>query len=137
MKVTDPIADLYTRLRNANAAKHASFAVPSSKMKKAILKVLLDEGYIAEVQVLETKTPCGEKAETLKVRLKYGLQGEPLINQIQQVSKSGCRAYRGQDELSKVLDGLGIGVVSTSRGVMSDRDARKLKIGGELLVRVW
>ncbi len=135
--VRDPIADLLTRIRNANAIKQATCIVPSSKMKKALLKVLKDEGYIGDFTTFETVTKRKSKMEMIRVKLKYGPRGERILNRIQMVSKPGRRVYRPVKSLAKVMDGLGIGVVTTSHGIMSDREARKLKVGGELIARVW
>lgn len=137
LSVRDPIADLLTRIRNANSIKQATCDVPASKMKKALLKVLKDEGYIADFTSFEATTRAKAKVEMLRVKLKYGPRGERILNRIQLVSKQGRREYRKVKTLDKVMDGLGIGVVTTSHGVMSDREARKLKVGGELIARVW
>lgn len=137
MSLCDPIADLLTRIRNANSILQATCDVPSSKLKKAILGVLKSEGYISDFVSFEAATKSGTKTEVLRVKLKYSLRGEPVLNTIQLVSKPGRRVYRGVKELDKVMDGLGIGVVTTSHGVMSDREARKLKVSGELICKVW
>lgn len=132
MMVTDPIADMLTRIRNAYAAKHASVSMESSKMKIAIAQILLDEGYIAS---FEETTEGAFK--NLVVSLKYGAKGEKVITGIKRISKPGLKVYAGASELPKVLSGLGIAIVSTSKGVMTDKNARKLGIGGEVLAYVW
>ena len=132
MQITDPIADLLTRIRNASAAKHPSVEIPASNMKKAICQILVDEGYIKGMQV-KNDTVQG----TIVVTLKYQANGEPVIAGLRRVSKPGLRMYVGADELPKVLRGLGIAIVSTSKGVMSDRSARAAGIGGEVLAYVW
>jgi len=137
MSQCDPIADLLTRIRNANAVGHATCDVPASKLKKAVLKVLKDEGYISDFAPYEAPTSRRAKREMLRVRLKYGPRGEKIISALRLVSKPGCRVYRDVKGMEKFLDGLGIGVMSTSHGVMSDREARKLKVGGELICKVW
>jgi small subunit ribosomal protein S8 len=125
--MTDPIADMLTRIRNAQKVQKPLVEVPYSKVKEALAKVLVDEGYLASVDVERN----GAKA-TLKLGLKY-YAGRPVIDRIERVSRPGLRIYRGADELPKVLNGMGIAVVSTSKGVMSDRAARKARIGGEVL----
>lgn len=132
MMVTDPIADMLTRIRNAYAAKHASVSMESSKMKVAIAQILLDEGYIASFD----ETTEGS-FKNLVVNLKYGAKGEKVITGIKRISKPGLKVYAGANELPKVLSGLGIAIVSTSKGVMTDKNARKLGIGGEVLAYVW
>jgi len=127
MSMTDPIADMLTRIRNAQKVQKPLVEVPYSKVKEALAKVLVDEGYLASVDVERN----GAKA-TLKLGLKY-YAGRPVIDRIERVSRPGLRIYRGADELPKVLNGMGIAVVSTSKGVMSDRAARKARIGGEVL----
>ena len=125
--MTDPIADMLTRIRNGQTARKAEVRMPSSKLKAGIARVLKEEGYIEDYEVSEE----GGKA-TLTIRLKY-YRGEPVIERIERVSRPGLRVYRGRDELPKVLGGYGIAVVSTSKGVMSDRAARKAGHGGEVL----
>ena len=126
--MTDPIADMLTRIRNGQAARKAEVRMPSSKLKAGIARVLKEEGYIEDYEVSEEG---GGKA-TLTIRLKY-YRGEPVIERIERVSKPGLRIYRGRDELPRVLGGYGIAVVSTSKGVMSDRAARAAGHGGEVL----
>lgn len=132
MQITDPIADLLTRIRNASTAKHPSVEIPASNMKKAICQILVDEGYIKGMQV-KNDTVQG----TIVVTLKYQANGEPVIAGLRRVSKPGLRVYAGADELPKVLRGLGIAIVSTSKGVMTDKKARELHVGGEVLAFVW
>ena len=130
MSMTDPIADLLTRVRNAQRASKADVTIPASKLKSAILKVLLDEGYIAGFEATET-----EGKPSISVALKY-FEGRPVIETIKRISKPSLRVYRGKDELPKVNNGLGVAIISTSRGLMSDREARKLGAGGEILCTV-
>ena len=133
MQITDPIADMLTRIRNANAAKHDSVEIPASKLKKAIAEILYEEGYIKSFQVID-EGPQG----TIKVNLKYLNNGkEKVISGLRRVSKPGLRVYAGADELPQVLRGMGIAIVSTSQGVMTDRKARAAHIGGEVLAFVW
>jgi len=132
MQITDPIADLLTRIRNASTAKHPSVEIPASNMKKAICQILVDEGYIKGMQV-KNDTVQG----TIVVTLKYQANGEPVIAGLRRVSKPGLRVYAGADELPKVLRGLGIAIVSTSKGVMTDKKAREAHVGGEVLAFVW
>ena len=131
MQITDPIADMLTRIRNANNAKHESVNVPASKLKLAIAKILLDEGYIKAYQFVED----GNQG-VIKITLKY-LGKEKVITGLRRVSKPGLRMYVGADEMPKVLRGLGIAIVSTSKGVMTDKQARKEHVGGEVLAYVW
>ncbi|MBR3569202.1 MAG: 30S ribosomal protein S8 [Oscillibacter sp.] len=132
MHITDPVADMLTRIRNANAAKHDKVEVPASNMKKSIARILLEEGYIRNYQVLDD-SPQG----TIRITLKYNPGKERVITGLKRVSKPGLRVYAGADELPKVLKGLGIAIISTSRGVMTDRKARELHVGGEVLAFVW
>ena len=132
MVVTDPIADMLTRIRNAITAKHADVEMPASKAKKAIAQILLDEGYIAGYEEI-----ANELQNTLKVTLKYGAKGEKVITGLRRFSKPGLRVYAKSNELPKVLNGLGIAIVSTSKGVMTDKTARNLNLGGEVLAYVW
>ena len=132
MQITDPIADLLTRIRNASTAKHPSVDVPASNMKKAICQILLDEGYIKGMQVTEDN-----KQGMIHITLKYQQDGSPVIAGLRRVSKPGLRVYAGADELPRVLKGLGIAIISTSKGVMTDRKARELNVGGEVLAFVW
>lgn len=131
MRITDPIADLLTRIRNAQAAKHDSVTVPASNMKKAICQILVDEGYIKNFTVEEDG-----KQGIITINLKY-VQREGVIKGLKRVSKPGLRIYSNAEELPKVIKGLGIAIVSTSKGIMTDRDARKANVGGEVLAFIW
>ena len=132
MQITDPVADMLTRIRNANTAKHESVDVPASNLKKAIAKILLDEGYIKSYEVVEDGTQG-----VIRIQLKYLAGKEKVISGLRRVSKPGLRVYAGADELPKVLRGLGIAIVSTSKGVMTDKAARTAHVGGEVLAFVW
>ena len=130
--MTDPIADMLTRIRNALIAKHESVEVPASNMKKEIARLLLQEGYITSYDLVEE-----EVQSKLVITLKYGPNGEKVINGLKRVSKPGLRIYAGHDELPKVLGGLGIAIISTPKGVMTDKEARKANHGGEVLAYIW
>jgi small subunit ribosomal protein S8 len=132
MTVTDPVADLLTRIRNANSANHDVVEAPASKLNTEIVKILQSEGFIKGFEMVKDA-----KFPTVRVHLKYGQRREKVITNLKRVSKPGLRIYSGRDTLPRVLRGLGIAVVSTSRGVMTDREARKLGIGGEVLCYVW
>ena len=132
MQITDPIADLLTRIRNANSAKHESVDVPASNMKKAIVEILKEEGYIKEYQIIEDG-----KQGVIRITLKYGPKNEKVISGLKRVSKPGLRYYAGADELPRVLKGLGIAIVSTSKGIMTDKKARRENVGGEVIAFVW
>ena len=132
MHITDPIADMLTRIRNANSAKHDTVDVPASNMKKAIAQILLDEGYIKNFQLIDDGTQG-----VIRITLKYGPAKEKVISGLRRVSKPGLRVYAGAEELPKVLRGLGIAIVSTSKGVMTDKKARQAHVGGEVLAFVW
>ena len=132
MNITDPIADLLTRIRNASTAKHPSVDIPASNLKKAIANILLEEGYVKGVQVI-----ADDKQGVIRIALKYTETGAPVISGIRRVSKPGLRRYVGADELPRVLRGLGIAIISTSKGVMTDKKARELHVGGEVLAFVW
>ena len=132
MHITDPIADMLTRIRNANSAKHETVDIPASNMKKAIAQILLDEGYIASYKVIED-----DKQGVIRVTLKYGENKSQVITGLRRVSKPGLRIYSNVEDMPKVMKGLGIAIVSTSKGIMTDRDARKLNVGGEVLAFVW
>ena len=132
MQITDPIADMLTRIRNANTAKHESVDVPASNLKKAIAKILLDEGYIKSYEVVEDGTQG-----VIRIQLKYLAGKEKVISGLRRVSKPGLRVYAGADELPRVLKGLGIAIISTSKGVMTDKAARANHVGGEVLAFVW
>ena len=131
MVMTDPIADMLTRIRNANQMKHEKVDMPASKLKKEVLELLKKEGYITFVQVVK-----GSVQDTLRVTLKY-MQTDRVIKGLKRISKPGLRVYAKNSEIPKVLNGLGIAVISTSNGVMTDREARKQKVGGEILAYVW
>ena len=131
--MTDPIADMLTRIRNANTAKHDTVDVPSSKMKLAIAKILLDEGYIKSYEFVENG-----KFNDIRITLKYGAsKNEKIISGLQRISKPGLRVYANKEELPKVLGGLGVAIISTNKGVITDKEARKLGVGGEVLCFVW
>lgn len=131
--MTDPIADMLTRIRNANIAKHDTVDVPSSKMKLAIAKILLDEGYIKSYELVENG-----KFNDIRITLKYGAsKNEKIISGLQRISKPGLRVYANKEELPKVLGGLGVAIISTNKGVITDKEARKLGVGGEVLCFVW
>ena len=132
MQITDPVADMLTRIRNANTAKHTTVDVPASNLKKAIAQILLDEGYIKAYEVVEDGTQG-----VIRITLKYLANKEKVISGLRRVSKPGLRVYAGADELPKVLKGLGIAIISTSKGVMTDKKARENHVGGEVLAFVW
>ena len=131
MQITDPIADMLTRIRNANAARHETVDVPASNLKKAIAEILVEEGYIKSYQVVD-----GGVQGVIKITLKY-LGKEKVITGLRRVSKPGLRVYAGADDLPQVLGGLGIAIISTSKGVMTDKKARAAHVGGEVLAFVW
>ena len=129
----DPIADMLTRIRNANAAKHDTVDVPASKMKLAIAGILLDEGYIKKYDIVEDGN-----FKTIRIALKYGAgKNDKIITGIKRISKPGLRVYASKDELPKVLGGLGVAIISTNQGVITDKKARELNVGGEVLAFVW
>ena len=132
MQITDPVADMLTRIRNANSAKHDTVDVPASNLKKAIAQILLDEGYIKAYEV----TDDGVQGN-IHITLKYVGKKESAVSGLRRVSKPGLRIYAGAQELPKVLKGLGIAIISTSKGVMTDKKARELHVGGEVLAFVW
>lgn len=132
MQITDPIADMLTRIRNANSAKHKEVDVPASNMKKAIAQILLDEGYIKSYDIVDD----GNQG-TIHIVLKYGKNNEKVISGLKRISKPGLRVYAGKEEIPYVLKGLGVAIVSTSKGVMTDKKARAEKVGGEVLAIVW
>ena len=132
MQITDPIADMLTRIRNAGTAKHETVDVPASKMKISIAQILLDEGYIKGFQIIDDGTQG-----IIRITLKYLSGKQRVIQGLRRVSKPGLRVYAGADELPRVLNGLGIAIISTSKGVMTDKEARKLHVGGEVLAFVW
>ena len=133
MTMSDPIADMLTRIRNANTAKHDTVDVPASKMKIAIADILLDEGYIAKYDIVEDGT-----FKTIHITLKYGAdKNEKVISGLKRISKPGLRVYASSEDMPKVLGGLGTAIVSTNKGVITDKEARKLGVGGEVLCFVW
>ncbi len=132
MTMTDPIADMLTRIRNANTVGHKTVEIPASKIKKSIAEILLEEGYINGFEMIED-----DKQGVIKVEMKYGPAGEKVINGIKKISKPGLKVYAKACDVPKVLGGLGIAVVSTSKGVVSDKEARKLGVGGEIICYVW
>ena len=132
MQITDPIADMLTRIRNAGMARHESVDVPASKMKTAIAEVLLKEGYIKAFQIVDDGTQG-----VIRITLKYLPGRERAIQGLKRVSKPGLRVYAGADELPRILKGLGVAIISTSKGIMTDKEARKAHVGGEVLAFVW
>lgn len=130
--MTDPIADMLTRIRNANKEKFTTVDIPSSKVKVAIAEVLLDEGFIRSFEIIEDKVQ-----PTLRITLKYDENGNRVIEGLKRISKPGLRIYANKDELPQVLNGLGIALISTSKGIMTDKKARDLKVGGEVLAYIW
>ena len=134
MAINDPIADMLTRIRNANMAKHDTVDVPSSAMKLAIANILLDEGYIRKLDVVDDE----HGFKTLHITLKYGAdRNDKVLSGLKRISKPGLRVYAGTDELPKVLGGLGVAIISTNQGVVTDKKARELQVGGEVLAFVW
>jgi small subunit ribosomal protein S8 len=132
MQMSDVIADMLTRIRNANDAKHATVDIPASNMKKAIAEILVEEGYVKSYQIIEDG-----KQGVIRVTLKYVANKQKVIRGIRRVSKPGLRIYTGYEDMPQVMNGLGIAIVSTSKGVMTDKKARAAKIGGEVLAFVW
>ena len=132
MTMTDPIADMLTRIRNANTVGHATVDIPASKMKKAIAEILLAEGYIKGFDIIEDGVQG-----TIRVQMKYGANKEKVINGIKKISKPGLKVYAKSNEVPKVLGGLGIAIISTSNGIITDKAARKLGVGGEVICYVW
>ena len=132
MQITDPVADMLTRIRNANSAKHDTVDVPASNLKKAIAQILLDEGFIKSVDLVEDGVQGA-----IKIGLKYDANRKSVITGLKKISKPGLRVYAKSEELPKVLGGLGIAIISTSKGVMTDKEARKNAVGGEVLCYVW
>ncbi len=132
MQITDPIADMLTRIRNANSAKHDTVTVPASNMKKAIAQILVDEGYIKSFKVVEDG-----KQGVIEIALKYGPNKSQVLLGLRRVSKPGLRIYTDCENMPKVMKGLGIAILSTSKGVMTDKDARKANVGGEVLAFIW
>ena len=132
MQITDTIADMLTRIRNANSAKHPTVDVPASNMKKQIAQILVDEGYIKSFRVIDD-----DKQGVIRITLKYTENKSQVITGLRRVSKPGLRIYSNSKDMPKVMKGLGIAIVSTSKGVMTDKDARKANVGGEVLAFVW
>ena len=132
MQITDPIADMLTRIRNAATAKHDTVDVPASNMKKAIAEILLEEGFIKNYQLIDNSTQG-----IIRITLKYGANKTKIINGLKRISKPGLRVYASCEELPKVLRGLGIALVSTSKGIMTDKKARQENVGGEVLAYIW
>lgn len=132
MQITDTIADILTRIRNANSAKHAAVDVPASNMKKAITQILVDEGYVKSFQTIEDG-----KQGIIRITLKYGENKSQVITGLRRVSKPGLRIYSSCEDMPKVMKGLGIAVVSTSKGIMTDKKAREVGVGGEVLAFIW
>ena len=132
MQITDSIADLLTRIRNANSAKHETVDIPASNIKKAIMQILVDEGYIKGFQVIDDG-----KQGIIRITLKYGENKSQVITGLRRVSKPGLRIYTSCEDMPKVMKGLGIAILSTSKGVMTDRQARKENVGGEVLAFIW
>ena len=133
MSMTDPIADLLTRIRNAHLAKHDRLRVPGSRLKLEVCRILREQGFLESYEQIE-----GEGASPqIQILLRYTPEGEPAIQYLQRVSRPGRRVYRGAEDLQPVLNGLGVGIVSTSRGLMTDRQAREQNVGGEVLCEVW
>ena len=132
MTMTDPIADMLTRIRNANTVGHETVEIPASKMKKAIAEILKEEGYITDFDVIED-----DKQGMIKVTMKYGANKERVFSGIKKISKPGLKVYAKANDVPKVLGGLGIAIISTSKGIVSDKEARKLGVGGEVICYVW
>ena len=132
MNTTDPIADMLTRIRNANSAKHKTVDVPNSKMKTAIAEILFKEGYIKSFELINN-----ENQGIIRITLKYDEKGTRVIDGIKRISKPGLRVYAGKEELPKVLNGLGIAIISTSKGLKTDKEAREAGMGGEVLAYIW
>ena len=132
MHITDPIADMLTRIRNANNARHATVDIPASKMKKAIADILVEEGYVKSTELLEDSVQG-----TIRITLKYAENKQKVLTGLKRVSKPGLRSYASKDELPRVLKGLGIAIISTSKGIMTDKEARRQNVGGEVLAFIW
>ena len=132
MTMTDPIADMLTRIRNANIVKHETVDVPASNMKKELSRILLEEGFIRGYDVIEDG-----KQGIIRIQLKYGQTGERVISGLKRISKPGMRVYADKHEVPRVLNGLGISIISTSKGILTDKQARKANVGGEVICYVW
>ena len=130
--ITDPIADMLTRIRNANMVRHSTVQIPASNLKRSIAEILKQEGFIKDYEVIKD-----QKQGIIRIHLKYGQNNQRIISGLKRISKPGLRVYVNKDELPKVLGGLGIAIISTSRGVMTDREARKIGCGGEVLCYIW
>lgn len=130
--MTDPIADMITRIRNANKAKFETVDIPSAKMKVSIAKILRDEGYIRNYSVVEDN-----KQGVLRIQMKYGSKGAPVITEIKRVSKPSCRVYVNKSDVPMIRNGLGLAIISTSKGVLSDKEARRQQVGGEVICTFW
>ena len=130
--MTDPIADMLTRIRNANMVRHSTVEIPASNLKRSIAEIMKQEGFIKDYDCLQD-----QKQGIIRIHLKYGKDSQRIISGLKRISKPGLRVYAGKDELPKVLGGLGVAVISTSRGVMSDREARKAGCGGEVVCYIW
>jgi small subunit ribosomal protein S8 len=135
MSMTDPIADLLTRIRNAHLSKHDRLDVPASKLKLQVVRLLKEEGFIKNLREIEP--PEGEPVGTLRIFLRYSAEGTPAINHVARVSRPGRRVYRRADDIPQVRNGLGVGIVSTSQGLLTDKQARERRVGGELLCEIW
>ena len=132
MQITDPIADMLTRIRNANNSRHMTVDIPASNMKKAIAEILLNEGYVKNVEVIDDNTQG-----VIRITLKYAENKQKVLSGLKRVSKPGLRVYASKDELPRVLKGLGIAIISTSKGIMTDKEARRQSVGGEVLAFIW
>ena len=132
MTMTDPIADMLTRIRNANTVKHETVDVSASNIKKEIARILLEEGFVKGYDVIEDG-----KQGIIRLQLKYGIEGERVISGLKRISKPGMRVYSSKDEIPKVLNGLGVAIMSTSKGILTDKEARKENVGGEVICYVW
>ncbi len=132
MHITDPIADMLTRIRNANNSRHTTVDIPASNMKKAIAKILLDEGYVKNVEYIDDSTQG-----VIRITLKYAENKQKVLTGLKRVSKPGLRIYASKEELPRVLKGLGIAIISTSKGIMTDKEARRQNVGGEVLAFIW
>ena len=132
MQITDPIADMLTRIRNANNSRHTTVDIPASNMKKAIAEILLKEGYVKNVEYIEDSTQG-----VIRITLKYAENKQKVLSGLRRVSKPGLRVYASKEELPRVLKGLGIAIISTSKGIMTDKEARKQNVGGEVLAFIW
>ncbi len=135
MPSSDPVGDMLAMIKNAYGRRHKRVSLPHSNFKEGVAKVLRSEGYLEDVKVVQDEKR--KELKTLHLYMKYGVTGESVISEIKRVSKPGCRIFRGVDNLARIMDGLGVQVLSTSKGIMSDRQARKERVGGELVCKVW